>query len=299
MKKSTLLKIYKELGMTECLTNYLYKLSDLKGDAEYIFLDFCKKYKSMINEENIEYIMQLSSSLCSIDILEYRRKLIDSIDDMLDDDYINSNVDFDKLLENIIYILTIDVSTTFECEGKEDFDYYMTEILCKFIKGLCDCSKNVKEKLYSHDMKSIIENFFEVLEDLNRTVGDSFEDSNSNILKRIQLYLDIIFDKNIFEMNEKKYMTVVDIAKTIEDNNSLSKLKPKALIIRNLDDEEFIDALDDNVEELTETTINRIYGKLKIKNIYDNDSNTTVGTDKEINEFDVINKILSFKNPEK
>lgn len=54
MKKSTLLKIYKELGMTECLTNYLYKLSDLKGDAEYIFLDFCKKHKSMINEENID-----------------------------------------------------------------------------------------------------------------------------------------------------------------------------------------------------------------------------------------------------
>lgn len=118
-----------------------------------------------------------------------------------------------KLLENIIYILVLDISNIFEVDVEEDLDYYMTEVLCNFIKGLCNCSK--KEELYLRDMNSVTKNFFNVLEDADMTIGGDFE-----------------------------------------DNNSLSKLKSKALIIRNLEDDEFIDVLDDNVDELTETTIN-------------------------------------------
>ncbi len=297
MKKSTLLKIYKELNMTKCLTNYLYKLSDLKSDAEYIFLDFCHNHKYIIDEENIEYLMQISSSLCSIKNLNYRQKLIDNIDNMLENDYIVSSIDFDNLLENIIYTLTIDTSSIFYCEEDDDNDYYITEILCKLIKGLCNCSKVVKENLYSHDIKKIIENYFSVLEELNITKGDRTESDNFNKLKRLDLYLDIVFNKEIFEMSDKKYKTVVDIAKTIEDNSILSSIKSKALIIRTLSDEDFINVLDDNVDIVTETTINKLHKKLNIENTSDNSSNIVEKTNNnQKNEFEIINKILSLNN---
>ena len=296
MKKSTVLKIYKELNMTECITDYLYKLVDLKGDAEYIFLDFCTKHKDIIDEDNIEYLMTLSSSLCTVEVLSLRKKLIDNIDTMLENEIITSSDDLGVILENIIYILTIDVSTAFSCEGKEEFDYYMTEILCNFIKGLCKCSKYDIDKLYSHDMNFIIANIFNVLEDLNRTTCDKFEDSNSALLKRIELFLDIIFDKNIYELDDNRYRVVLDIASTIEDNNDLSKIKSKALICRNLDDDDFIEALDDSVKELTETTVNRLYKKLNIKSINDDEKNTIERKyDNEEEELEIIKMVLSMQ----
>ena len=172
----------------------------------------------------------------------------------------------------------------------------MTEILCNFIKGLCKCSKYDIDKLYSHDMNFIIENMFNVLEDLNRTTCDKFEDSNSALLKRIELFLDIIFDKNIYELDDNKYRVVLDIASTIEDNNDLSKIKSKALICRNLDNDDFIEALDDSVKELTKTTVNRLYKKLNIKSINDDEKNTIERKyDNEEEELEIIKMVLSMK----
>ena len=123
-------------------------------------------------------------------------------------------------------------------------------------------------------MKAIFEKFFDLLEDLNNTNVPKNEDYNKTLMDRIKAFLDIIFSKEIYELDDYKYNVVLDMASIVEDINELSKLKKKIVFYNRLTDEDFEVTLDDSVDILTDTSIKLLKeGKSKTLKFQENNNN--------------------------
>ena len=123
-------------------------------------------------------------------------------------------------------------------------------------------------------MKAIFEKFFDLLEDLNNTNVPKNEDYNKTLMDRIKAFLDIIFSKEIYELDDYKYNVVLDMASIVEDINELSKLKKKIVFYNRLTDEDFEVNLDNSVDTLTDTSIKLLKeGKSKTLKFSENNSN--------------------------
>ena len=123
-------------------------------------------------------------------------------------------------------------------------------------------------------MKAIFEKFFDLLEDLNNTNVPNGEYYNQTLIDRVKAFLDIIFSKEIYELDDYKYDVVLDMASTIEDINELSKLKKKIVFYSRLTDEDFEVTLDNSVDTLTDTSIKLLKeGKSKTLKFSENNSN--------------------------
>ncbi len=123
-------------------------------------------------------------------------------------------------------------------------------------------------------MKAIFEKFFDLLEDLNNTNVPKNEDYNKTLMDRIKVFLDIIFSKEIYELDDYKYNVVLDMASIVEDINELSKLKKKIVFYNRLTDEDFEVTLDDSVDTLTDTSIKLLKeGKSKTLKFQENNNN--------------------------
>ena len=100
------------------------------------------------------------------------------------------------------------------------------------------------------------------------------EDYNKNLMDRIKMFLDIIFSKEIYELDDYKYNVVLDMASIVEDINELSKLKKKIVFYNRLTDEDFEVNLDNSVDTLTDTSIKLLKeGKSKTLKFSENNSN--------------------------
>ena len=123
-------------------------------------------------------------------------------------------------------------------------------------------------------MKAIFEKFFDLLEDLNNTNVPKNEDYNKTLMDRIKAFLDIIFSKEIYELDDYKYNVVLYMASIVEDINELSKLKKKIVFYNRLTDEDFEVILDDSVDILTDTSIKLLKeGKSKTLKFQENNNN--------------------------
>ncbi len=274
MKKSTIVKLYNELDNKEILKKCLPRMINVKGDAEDIFYDLCIKYNDILNGDILDHFISISTFSSSLDDNLERKKLLNSIYNILDNDYLVSNMDFNIILENIEYIMGTMFSKVFDVYDEEEEKYYISEIIIELSKGLSKNKGYDINKIYDHELKAIFEKFFDLLEDLNNTNVPKNEDYNKNLMDRIKMFLDIIFSKEIYELDDYKYNVVLDMASIVEDINELSKLKKKIVFYNRLTDEDFEVTLDDSVDILTDTSIKLLKeGKSKTLKFQENNNN--------------------------
>lgn len=274
MKKSTVLKLYNELDNKEILKKGLPRMINVKGDAENIFYDLCIKYNDILNSDILDHFISISIFSSSLEDNLERKKLLNSIYDIFDNDYLVSNMDFNVILENIQYIMGTMFSKVFDVYDEDEEKYYISEIIIELSKGLSKSKNYDINKIYNHDLNVIFSRFFSVLEDLNNTNVPKNEDYNKTLMDRVKAFLDIIFSKEIYELDDYKYDVVLDMASTIEDINELSKLKKKIVFYSRLTDEDFEVTLDNSVDTLTGTSIKLLKeGKSKILKFPENSSN--------------------------
>ena len=255
MKKSTVVKLYNELDNKEILKKGLPRIINIKGNAEYIFYDLCIRYNDILNSDILDHFISISIFLSSLDDNLERKRLLNSIYDIFDNDYLVSNMDFNIILENIEYIMGTMFSKVFDVYDEDEEKYYTSEIIVELSNGLSKSKDYDINKIYDHELKAIFEKFFDLLEDLNNTNVPKNEDYNKTLMDRIKAFLDIIFSKEIYELDDYKYDVVLDIASTIEDVNELKKFKKKIVFYNRLDDKNFEVTLDDSVDTLTDTSI--------------------------------------------
>lgn len=274
MKKSTVVKLYNELDNKEILKKGLPRMINVKGDAEDIFYDLCIKYNDILNGDILDHFISISTFSSSLDDNLERKKLLNSIYNILDNDYLVSNMDFNIILENIEYIMGTMFSKVFDVYDEEEEKYYISEIIIELSKGLSKNKGYDINKIYDHELKAIFEKFFDLLEDLNNTNVPKNEDYNKTLMDRIKAFLDIIFSKGIYELDDYKYNVVLDMASIVEDINELSKLKKKIVFYNRLTDEDFEVTLDDSVDTLTDTSIKLLKeGKSKTLKFQENNNN--------------------------
>ena len=274
MKKSTVVKLYNELDNKEILKKGLPRIINIKGDAEDIFYDLCIKYNDILNSDILDHFISISIFLSSLDDNLERKKLLNSIYNILDNDYLVSNMDFNIILENIEYIMGTMFSKVFDVYDEEEEKYYISEIIIELSKGLSKSKDYDINKIYNHDLNVIFSRFFSVLEDLNNTKIPNGEYYNQTLIDRVKAFLDIIFSKEIYELDDYKYDVVLDMASTIEDINELSKLKKKIVFYSRLTDEDFEVNLDNSVDTLTDTSIKLLKeGKSKTLKFQENNNN--------------------------
>lgn len=274
MKKSTVVKLYNELDNKEILKKGLPRMINVKGDAEDIFYDLCIKYNDILNSDILDHFISISTFSSSLDDNLERKKLLNSIYNILDNDYLVSNMDFNIILENIEYIMGTMFSKVFDVYDEEEEKYYTSEIIIELSKGLSKNKGYDINKIYDHELKAIFEKFFDLLEDLNNTNVSKNEDYNKTLMDRIKAFLDIIFSKEIYELDDYKYNVVLDMASIVEDINELSKLKKKIVFYNRLTDEDFEVTLDDSVDILTDTSIKLLKeGKSKTLKFQENNNN--------------------------
>lgn len=255
MKKSTVVKLYNELDNKEILKKGLPRMINVKGDAEDIFYDLCIKYNDILNSDILDHFISISTFSSSLDDNLERKKLLNGIYNILDNDYLVSNMDFNIVLENIEYIMGTMFSKVFDVYDEDEEKYYISEIIIELSKGLSKNKGYDINKIYDHDLDVIFSRFFSVLEDLNNTNIPDSEYYNKTLMNRVKAFLDIIFSKEIYELDDYKYNVVLDIASTIEDVNELKKFKKKIVFYNRLDDKNFEVTLDDSVDTLTDTSI--------------------------------------------
>lgn len=255
MKKSTVMRLYNELYNKELIKKSLPRMVDVKGDAEDIFYNLCIKYKDILNNDIFDHFISISVFISSIDDNIERKKLLNSINDIFDNDYLISNMDFNVILENIEYIMGTRFSSVFDVYDEEEEKYYTSEIIIELSKQLTNFKKYDIDKIYDHNLDFIFSRFFRLLEDLNNTNIPNNEDYNKILMNRVKVFLDTIFTKEIYELDDYKYNVVLDMASTIEDVNELKKLKKKIILYSRLNKEDFTINLDDSVDILTNTSI--------------------------------------------
>lgn len=274
MKKSTVVKLYNELDNKEILKKGLPRMINVKGDAEDIFYDLCIKYNDILNSDILDHFISISTFSSSLDDNLERKKLLNGIYNILDNDYLVSNMDFNIILENIEYIMGTMFSKVFDVYDEDEEKYYISEIIIELSKGLSKNKGYDINKIYDHELKAIFEKFFDLLEDLNNTNVPKNEDYNKTLMDRIKAFLDIIFSKEIYELDDYKYNVVLDMASIVEDINELSKLKKKIVFYNRLTDEDFEVTLDDSVDTLTDTSIKLLKeGKSKTLKFQENNNN--------------------------
>ena len=274
MKKSTVVKLYNELDNKEILKKSLTRMINVKGDAEDIFCDLCIKYNDILNSDILDHFISISTFSSSLDDNLERKKLLNGIYKILDNDYLVSNMDFNIVLENIEYIMGTMFSPVFDVYDEDEEKYYTSEIIVELSNGLSKSKNYDINKIYDHDLDVIFSRFFSVLEDLNNTNIPDSEYYNKTLMNRVKAFLDIIFSKEIYELDDYKYDVVLDIASTIEDVNELKKFKKKIVFYNRLDDKNFEVTLDDSVDTLTDTSIKLLKeGKSKTLKFSENNSN--------------------------
>ncbi|CDD29293.1 unknown [Clostridium sp. CAG:433] len=274
MKKSTIVKLYNELDNKEIIEKDLPKMISVKGDAEDIFYDLCIKYNDILDSDILDHFISISTFVSSLDDSLERKRLLDSIYNIFDNDYLVSNMDFNIILENIEYIMATIFSKVFDVYNKEDEKNYASEIIIELSNGLSRYKDYDINKIYDHDLDVIFSRFFSVLEDLNNTKIPNGEYYNKTLMNRVKVFLDIIFSKEIYELDDYKYNVVLGMASTIDDINELSKFKKKILFYSRLNNEDFEVTLDDSVDTLTDTSIKLLKeGKSKVLKFPENSSN--------------------------
>lgn len=295
MKKDTLCDLYDILGNNPTkITDSLYKLMLLSNGSEELFLKFCKS--NSVNEETFDYFINISECLDEIENEEIKNDLFNSISDITNDPFISNNEDYDYILECFIFLFDYDYIKDFDIYEDFEADYYKSILVKEFIRFLKNMKNININYVYEHDMGEILDAYRMMLGGLFNTTTKSNELSyNQMFIDRIKYFIDIISDKDIYEIDNEKFQCVLNVVKSTTNIEELKHLKNIIKINRKKDVNDFIESLDSASTDLNELTIQRITKKLGIKRHYDNKTEQTIvkRNVKDLNkELDIVKKVL-------
>lgn len=295
MKKDTLYEIYDLLkDDTTKITDSLFKLMLLNSGSEETFLKFCKN--KSINEDTFDYFINISECLEDINDKKIKDDLVNKIIDISNDDFIVNNYDYEYILESIIFFLDFEYIKEFDIYEDYEMDYYKSIVLSEFIRFLQSMKKMDIDKVYNHDIGEIIDSYRMMLGSLYSTNSKNNELSiNQMYLDRIKYFIDIISDKDIYEMNDNKFVCMLNVIKMTENIEELKYLKNIIKINRKKDDLDFINEIDNSSSDFNELTIARITDEIGLKRKYDSKKQETIitRTIKDPNEeLNIVKKIL-------
>ena len=298
MRKETLYEIYDSVDEVMLITNNLEKLSRLSNKTGDIFLSFCKN--NLVDRRSIRNILNLCSDI-EYSLLGYETdSVVNSINEVLIDDYVMNDTDYNYLMDNYSILLQNSVDYLFYVEDEEELAYYKALTILEFNRFLKNFKNYDMSKIYTHDLCEIIDTYNNVLEDLPNTKSNNPNiDYNEMLVKRLQYFIDIISDKDIYELDDAKYKEVLYVASKTANIEDLKLLKNTIKLNRTLDNKEFKPVIDSNDSDFNNVTIDLIYdalgaNKLKLKrpkktillrNFYD-----------EEKEREIIKKVLKPEN---
>lgn len=295
MKKDTLYEIYSLLkDDTTKITDSLYKLMLLNSYSEEIFLKFCKN--KSINKDTFDYFINISECLDEIEDKIIKDDLTNLIIDISNDDYIVNNSDYDYILESIIFLFDFEYINSFDMYENYEIDYYKSTIISEFIRFLQSMKKIDLDKLYEHDMAEIIDSYRMMLGDLSNTTSTNNDISlNQMYLDRIKYFIDIISDKDIYEMDDDKFLSMLNVIKSTENIEELKYLKNIIKINRKKKAIDFINEIDNTATDVNELTIARITDEIGLKRKYDPEKEETIikrSVNNPNKELNIVKKVL-------
>ena len=309
MKKDNLLLLYSKLNdLSIKITANLKVLKDLSSDIEEEYISFCIKHNDVIDEEVFAKTLQLFDNIAYLIPYERKQEILLLLDELFDNDYVTSSEDFTDILESLITIINIpigniiDLSTLYECDEYASADDFIIEIL----KGYLNQFKSLKDlsydKIYSQEISKINKSYFSMLEDLNNTYYNKEEGLYMGYINRVNSYLKVIRDPEVYSMMPKKYEAVLSCASYIRSSKELTNfLRRIKLLDKNITGNEFSRKIEEYTDEVSENTIELIYKNLGIKRDKElsDEYNEVFDIPNELTEegtYSTVNKVLSKKN---
>ena len=264
MKKESLMNIYEILD-TDLVTNSLYKLISLCNESENFFLEFCKR--NLVTKENLSIFIDISNCLSELDMYN-KNTLMHHIIEVCTDDYIVCNCDYNYILETFVELFDFEIMEVFYVTSEEEMSYYKVFLIEEFIRFL-NSQKNIDiNKLYDNDMCFIVDNFKILLGDLINTESNELNPNMNDInVTRVKTFVDIISNKDIYEMGKEKYECTVAVAREVQNIDELKRIKNYIKINRGLDNDDFLEKIDEFSSNVNEVTINRLEDDLSKEEI--------------------------------
>ena len=266
----------------------------LNSYSEEIFLKFCKN--KSINKDTFDYFINISECLDEIEDKVIKDDLTNLIIDISNDDYIVNNSDYDYILESIIFLFDFEYINSFDMYENYEIDYYKSTIISEFIRFLQSMKKIDLDKLYEHDMAEIIDSYRMMLGDLSNTTSNNNDISlNQMYLDRIKYFIDIISDKDIYEMDDDKFLSMLNVIKSTENIEELKYLKNIIKINRKKKAIDFINEIDNTATDVNELTIARITDEIGLKRKYDPEKEETIikrSVNNPNKELNIVKKVL-------
>ena len=266
MKKETLYEIYDCMDDVMLITNNLMGLSKLSNKAGEIFLSFCKN--GLINRKSMRRFVDLSRDIEYSCLGMETYDVVNSINEVMVDDYVKNDVDYKYLIDNYSVLLMFEIENSFIIESEDEFSYYRAFLVTEFNRLFKNMKDYPMENLYTHDLCEIIDAYNHILEDLpNTTTNDLNMDNNSMLMKRIQYFIDIISDKAIYELDDVRFSTMLEVASTTTNIEDLKLLKNNIKLNRILDIAKFADAIDNESSDVNAVTVGLIHGSLGAREV--------------------------------
>ena len=313
MRKDSLLALYEALPTnTFNITNLLVQIKELKGNSETIFYSLCMDNKELIELYNgqvktdeeiededvnlLEKLVFLSESIGGINNNEERNDIYITVNNLLNNEKITSNIELNDMLDTILYLLDMQSYDLFDCNSDDDVEYYKSFITKEYLRFLNSLINVDIDKIYNHQMEEIRDSYFYLIDDLRNS--DSInQDLTFNEVKanRICYFIDIISDKEIYELDDYKFSQVLNIIQEITSIEELQKMKKVIKFNKLLDENKFIEVLDNYTNELNDCTINRIYKGIKYKVMHDEEENTVIvyrNSNSQKQELKTVKKVL-------
>ena len=141
-----------------------------------------------------------------------------------------------------------------------------------------------------------------MLEDLNNTYYNEEEGLYMGYINRVNSYLKVIIDPEIYSMMPKEYEAVLSCASYIRSSKELTNfLRRIKLLDKSITSNEFSRKIEEYTDEVSENTIELIYKNLGIKKDKElsDEYNEVFDIPNELTEegtYSTVNKVLSKKN---
>lgn len=265
MNKNELYELYRTLNVSnEEITCVLEKMIELKGIDSHLFYITCINNSDVITDDNFYNIFKIFLNLCYFNDRSSKQKFCNIFDEFISKDYITSSESFVDILTTIEKILNFPIFNVIYIE-REESDFYILELI-KYYFDLLSRNQYDYENIYKHDFSFLSSKYYELIEDLANTEIIDTDDFNNSILERVKLFVDIATNSRIFNLDDTKYESVIEVATSINSLSELIRFKNKIKILSNdMSDFEFRKLIENYTSELNPNTIKIIFDELEMQ----------------------------------
>lgn len=303
MKKENLLGLINKLkDLSVCIVGNIYELKYLNGEVEEKFLDFCDRYKNVINDQNFNSLIKIFNYLSEIEELDDQNDLFEILEDLFDNDYITSSESFNYIVKKILLIFDVTIADLIDELDFLNYDDisikyndYIITIFSNYVKLFSKLGDIPYANMFNQDLEKVSDSYFELIYDLANTKGFKDETIYDLAVKRIVYFSDLMSDEKIYSLDPDKYLVVLNVVSSLRNVQMLSRLKNNINCLENsLSYEDFVEKVENLNEDISENTINVLCSKLGIiKELTDDGCRLGIPEDVTNEEVsDVANKVL-------